>query len=164
MMIPWLKKSTPPDLDDIFRDLQQKVSGMFSKNSSPLSPPNRQLHIPFIPLLLILILIWFSTGFYIVDQGSLGVVQRFGRWIETTQSGPRWHLPYPFESATVVNMAEVRRLEVGYRSAGEGSGSKIRRPQEALMLTEDENIIDLQFAVQYNLKKCYRLSIQQSFY
>ncbi len=80
------------------------------------------------------------------------MVQRFGKYLETTEPGPRWHLPYPIEKVDVVNMEQVRRLEVGYRSSGEGSGSKTKQPKEALMLTEDENIIDLQFAVQYNLK------------
>jgi membrane protease subunit HflK len=105
-----------------------------------------------IPIIAIVVLIWFGTGFYIVDQGSLGVVQRFGAFVETTEPGPRWHFPYPMESVDVVNMEQVRRLEVGYRSSGEGSGGKTKQPKEALMLTEDENIIDLQFAVQYNLK------------
>jgi membrane protease subunit HflK len=105
------------------------------------------------PILGVVALIWLATGFYIVDQGSLGVVQRFGKVAdETTEPGPRWHLPYPIESVQVVNMEQVRRLEVGYRSSGEGSGGKTKVPKEALMLTEDENIIDLQFAVQYNLK------------
>jgi membrane protease subunit HflK len=80
------------------------------------------------------------------------VVQRFGKvQDEVTSPGPRWHLPYPIESVQVVNMEQVRRLEVGYRSSAEGSGGKTRLPKESLMLTEDENIIDLQFAVQYNL-------------
>ena len=70
---------------------------------------------------------------------------------ETTEPGPRWHLPYPIEKVTVVNLEQVRRLEVGYRTSGDGGGVKTKQPNEALMLTEDENIIDLQFTVQYNL-------------
>lgn len=148
----------PPDLDQMMRDLSRKINNFFGKGSSkePNRTPNNikpnGLNIPLIPLVVIGALIWFGTGFYIVDQGSLGVVQRFGKFLDTTEPGPRWHVPYPFETVDVVNMEQVRRLEVGYRSNGEGTGSKTKQPKEALMLTEDENIIDLQFAVQYNLK------------
>ena len=79
-------------------------------------------------------------------------MQRFGKYTTNTEPGPRWHWPFPIESVTVVNMEQVRRLEVGYRSTSEGSGSKTKVPREALMLTEDENIIDMQVAVQYKLK------------
>ena len=146
-------KEGPPDLDEVMRDLSRKINSVFGRGS-PRSAPSagQKSGLPISAILAVVFLIWCGTGFYIVDQGSLGVVQRFGRYVETTEPGPRWHFPYPIEKATVVNMGEVRRLEVGYRSSGEGSGSKVKRPQEALMLTEDENIIDLQFAVQYNLK------------
>lgn len=149
----------PPDLDEVMRDLSRKINTLFGKTgghqSNPQSsrPRPNNANFPLIPVLAIVLLIWMGTGFYIVDQGSLGVVQRFGKVAdETTQPGPRWHLPYPIETVNVVNMEQVRRLEVGYRTSGEGSGAKIKQPKEALMLTEDENIIDLQFAVQYNLK------------
>jgi membrane protease subunit HflK len=91
-----------------------------------------------------------ATGFYIVDQGSRGLVLRFGKNTEITQPGPRWHIPYPVETAEIVNQEQVRTNEVGYRSSGAGGTSQELR--ESLMLTGDENIIDLQFAVQYNLK------------
>ncbi len=148
----------PPDLDQVMRDISRKINNLFGKGGG--NQPNRQpsnanggnLNFPILPIVAIVAVIWIGTGFYIVDQGSLGVVQRFGKFIDTTEPGPRWHLPYPLESVDVVNMEQVRRLEVGYRSNGEGTGSKTKQPKEALMLTEDENIIDLQFAVQYNLK------------
>lgn len=145
----------PPDLDKILGDLNEKVSNLFGKKGggNNNSPSNRKdFDVPVLPIAAVVVAIWMATGFYIVDQGSLGVVQRFGKYNETTETGPRWHWPYPFESVTVVNMEQVRRLEVGYRSNGEGVGGKTKQPKEALMLTEDENIIDLQFAVQYNLK------------
>lgn len=148
----------PPDLDEVMRDLSRKINTLFGKGGGNQSnpQPNRQqpsnVNFPLLPILGLVGLIWLSTGFYIVDQGSLGVVQRFGKVAdETTEPGPRWHLPYPIETVQVVNMEQVRRLEVGYRSNAEGSGGKTRLPKESLMLTEDENIIDLQFAVQYNL-------------
>lgn len=149
----------PPDLDEVMRDLSRKINTLFGKSggnqSNPQSsrPQASNVNFPIFPIVALIGLIWMGTGFYIVDQGSLGVVQRFGKVAdETTEPGPRWHLPYPIESVQVVNMEQVRRLEVGYRSSAEGSGGKTRLPKEALMLTEDENIIDLQFAVQYNLK------------
>lgn len=147
----------PPDLDEVMRDLSRKINNLFGKgngggaNQKPGQTGAANKNFPILPIIALVGVIWLGTGFYIVDQGSLGVVQRFGKFIETTEPGPRWHLPYPFEVANVVNMEQVRRLEVGYRSSGE-SGGKVKQPKEALMLTEDENIIDLQFAVQYNLK------------
>jgi len=148
----------PPDLDQVMRDLSRKINTLFGKgggnqsNRQPSTPSANGVNLPVLPIIAVVVLIWFGTGFYIVDQGSLGVVQRFGKLVETTEPGPRWHLPYPMEKVDVVNMEQVRRLEVGYRSSSEGSGGKTKQPREALMLTEDENIIDLQFAVQYNLK------------
>jgi modulator of FtsH protease HflK len=75
------------------------------------------------------------------------VVLRLGKYLETTMPGPRWHVPYPIESVEIVNVAQVRTVEVGYRG-----NPKNKQPQEALMLTDDENIVDVQFAVQYTLK------------
>ena len=146
----------PPDLDEVLRDLSQKINNLFGKkgggNGSNQAPSGKGMDVPILPIVAIIAAIWMATGFYIVDQGSLGVLQRFGKFTTTTEPGPRWHWPFPIESVTVVNMEQVRRLEVGYRSSGEGSGSKTKVPREALMLTEDENIIDMQVAVQYKLK------------
>ncbi|MDP1766984.1 MAG: FtsH protease activity modulator HflK [Methylotenera sp.] len=149
----------PPDLDEVMRDISRKINGLFGKgggnqpNHQPNNPSFSSVNLPLFPIIAIIVLIWLATGFYIVDQGSTGVVQRFGKALdETTEPGPRWHLPYPIETVTVVNMEQVRRLEVGYRSSSDSGGGKTKQPKEALMLTEDENIIDLQFAVQYNLK------------
>ncbi len=146
----------PPDLDEVLRDLSQKINNLFGKkgggNGSNQAPSGKGMDVPVLPIVAVIAAIWLATGFYIVDQGSLGVLQRFGKFTTTTEPGPRWHWPFPIESVTVVNMEQVRRLEVGYRSSGEGSGSKTKVPREALMLTEDENIIDMQVAVQYKLK------------
>ncbi|MDI1308099.1 MAG: FtsH protease activity modulator HflK [Methylotenera sp.] len=144
----------PPDLDQVMRDLSRKINNMFGKGggNQPVNANGGNINFPILPIIAVIVLIWLATGFYMVDSGSKGVVQRFGEMTdEATEPGPRWHLPYPIEKATVVNMEEVRRLEVGYRTVGEGGGGKTKQPHEALMLTEDENIIDLQFAVQYNL-------------
>ena len=154
----WAQRNNegPPDLDEVLRDLSQKINNLFGKkgggNGSNQAPSGKGMDVPILPIVAIIAAIWLATGFYIVDQGSLGVLQRFGKFTTTTEPGPRWHWPFPIESVTVVNMEQVRRLEVGYRSSGEGSGSKTKVPREALMLTEDENIIDMQVAVQYKLK------------
>ncbi len=156
MKLPaWAQRNNegPPDLDEVFRDLNKKINNLFGKGGGKGTPPpniSEPINLPIVPIILVVILVWLATGFYIVDQGSLGVKQRFGVYIESTEPGPRWHWPYPIETVTVVNMEQVRRLEVGYRSGANGTKTKV--PAEALMLTEDENIIDLQFAVQYNLK------------
>ncbi|MEY3838542.1 MAG: hypothetical protein RLZ90_341 [Pseudomonadota bacterium] len=151
----------PPDLDELLNDLRKKIGRIFGKKETDQKTPkssggnptpnsgNDQL--PLLPILLIVLLLWAATGFYIVDQGSRGVVLRFGKNTEVTMPGPRWHIPYPIESAEVVNLEQVRTIEVGYRSAGDAA-ARSKELRESLMLTDDENIIDLQFAVQYNLK------------
>ncbi|CAM8380707.1 HflC Membrane protease subunits, stomatin/prohibitin homologs [Candidatus Methylopumilus planktonicus] len=151
----------PPDLDELLNDLRKKIGRIFGKKETDQKTPkssggnptpnsgNDQL--PLVPILLIVVLLWAATGFYIVDQGSRGVVLRFGKNTEVTMPGPRWHIPYPIESAEVVNLEQVRTIEVGYRSAGDAA-ARSKELRESLMLTDDENIIDLQFAVQYNLK------------
>ena len=151
----------PPDLDELLNDLGKKIGRLFGrkestqKNSKPNNDGSQsktpQDQLPVTTIVLIIALIWAATGFYIVDQGSRGVVLRFGKNTEVTMPGPRWHIPFPVESVEVVNLEQVRTLEVGYRSSG-NSVARSKELRESLMLTDDENIIDLQFAVQYNLK------------
>ncbi len=144
--------SGPPDLDEIWRRFNQRLAGMFGGkgNGGGESPSGGGL--PgggnLVMLLAgILALVWVASGFYIVDTGQRGVVLRFGKYLETTDPGPRWHLPWPIESREVVNVDQVRTVEIGYRN-----NVKSKVLKESLMLTDDENIIDLQFAVQYVLK------------
>jgi modulator of FtsH protease HflK len=141
----------PPDLDEVLRQFSRKLNGLFGRGGGGNQPETENRMVAILPVIGLIALIWFATGFYIVDQGSRGVVLRFGEHVETTTPGPRWHMPYPIESVTVVNMEQVRTIEVGYRSA-EGGAGRSKELRESLMLTDDENIIDLQFAVQYNLK------------
>jgi membrane protease subunit HflK len=160
------KQDGPPDLDEVFKDLGKKIDNIFkrkprivvdnngggSNNGNGGSKQNLNGgDIPLLPILLIVFLIWLLTGFYIVDQGSRGVVLRFGEHIDVTQPGPRWHLPYPIETVEIVNQEQVRTIEVGYRSSNDLAANS-QDLRESLMLTGDENIVDLQFAVQYNLK------------
>ena len=141
----------PPDLDEVFRDLSKKINNLFGGKGGGGNTPSKNIDFPIVPIIGLVALVWLATGFYIVDQGSRGVVLRFGQHVETTLPGPRWHVPFPVESVENVNLEQVRTIEVGYRSA-EGGSSRSKEPRESLMLTDDENIIDLQFAVQYNLK------------
>ncbi|MHB1677103.1 MAG: FtsH protease activity modulator HflK [Sulfuriferula sp.] len=139
------KKDGPPDLDEIWRKFNEKLSKLFGGKPSPSGKPfNKAI---LLVILGIIIAVWLASGFYIVDTGERGVVLRFGKFIETTQPGPNWHLPFPIETATVVNIEQVRTVEIGYRN---NVRNKILK--ESLMLTNDENIIDIQFAVQYTIK------------
>lgn len=149
----------PPDLDELFKDLKSKVNNVFKlkpKNSNngngsqpPTGGPGDSFMVKPLPIIIVVFLVWMATGFYIVDQGSRGIVLTFGENTAVTMPGPRWHIPYPIETVEIVNQEQVRTIEVGYRSLGEGATQQLK---ESLMLTGDENIIDLQFAVQYNLK------------
>ena len=145
--------SGPPDLDEIWNNLGQKLNALFGRKGGGESPEPPRRTMGNLPLggmgllIAVILLIWLASGFYIVDQGRRGIVLTFGKYTETTLPGPRWHLPYPIQSVEVVNLSQVKTVEVGYR------GSKsTKMPKESLMLTDDENIIDIQFAVQYNLK------------
>ncbi|MDP8568477.1 FtsH protease activity modulator HflK [Methylophilus aquaticus] len=153
----WNKNNEgPPDLDEVFKDLNQKLNRMFGGKGSQGSgsgrgPSTPSAPLPVAPILGLVAVIWLGSGFYIVDQGSRGVVLRFGKHVETTTPGPRWHLPFPIETVENVNLEQVRTIEMGYRSF-EGESGRSKELRESLMLTDDENIIDLQVAVQYNLK------------
>jgi len=138
----------PPDLDELFNRLRDKFGGMLGgKGGRPSSggPSAKRFGGGVGLIVAILVLVWLSSGFYIVNPSQRGVVLRFGKLAETKMEGPRWHLPYPIESVELVNLSQVRTVEVGYRD-------KNRVLKESLMLTDDENIIDMQFAVQYTLK------------
>lgn len=148
----WGKKnnSGPPDLDEMWRKFNQKLSSMFGgkgPSSGGGMPSSGQAFGGLGIVVALAVVVWLGSGFYIVNAGERGVVLRFGKYVETTEPGPRWHMPYPIENVEVVNMEQVRTIEVGYRNTVK---SKVLK--ESLMLTDDENIIDIQFAVQYTLK------------
>jgi membrane protease subunit HflK len=92
------------------------------------------------------VLVWLATGFYIVQEGQSSIVLRFGEFRTTTSAGFNWRLPYPFESHEIVNLSQIRQITVGVRGGGAAS-----RSRDSLMLTKDENMVDLQFAVQYRI-------------
>ena len=91
--------------------------------------------------------VWLASGFYIIEEGKRGVELRLGKYSQTTQAGLRWRWPYPIETNEIVNVSQVEAVEIGHRN-----NQKTKVKEEALMLTEDQNIVDLQFAVQYTLK------------
>jgi len=142
----------PPDLDEIWRNVNRRINELFGRRNgggdTGGGDPRTGLKLGGAGLLAALVLlVWLASGFYIVDEGRRGVVTRFGKYTETTQPGPRWHLPYPVEAVEVVDFSQVKTIEIGYRNTPKNKVDK-----EAVMLTDDENIIDIQFAVQYNLK------------
>ncbi len=150
---PWSGRGDqkgPPDLDEAIRSLQEKLSGFFGGGNDGGSsgvPPMKSLGF----LIVGAAVIWGLTGFYIIDEGTHGVETRFGKYVETTQSGLNWHFPSPIEQVDIVDVKQQRYIEVGYRSGGSEQivGSV---PKEALMLTKDENIVDVRLAVQYQVK------------
>jgi len=146
----------PPDLDQIIKKFNQKLAGLFGKmpgnsgnggdGGSP-RPSNAAMGGGFALAASLALAVWLATGFYIVEEGSRGVELRLGKYSQTTSPGPRWHWPYPVETVEVVNISQVRSLEVGHRNS-----QKTKVKEESLMLTQDQNIVDVQFAVQYTLK------------
>jgi membrane protease subunit HflK len=150
----WGNKNSggPPDLEEVMRKLNRKIESLFGKfgGGAPKGGSGNSsggLANGIGLIVLIVALIWVASGFYIVDASQRGVVLRFGKQVEITDAGPRWHFPYPIETVEVVNLSQVRTVEVGYRE-----NVKNKMLKESLMLTDDENIIDIQFAVQYFLK------------
>ncbi len=145
----------PPDLEAVLRDLNKKISELFGRKGggtggaggSGGGVSSNHLGGGIGLIVIVIALIWIGSGFYIVDASQRGVVLRFGKYLEATQAGPRWHWPFPIETVEVVSLSQVRTVEVGYRD-----NVKNKMLKESLMLTDDENIIDIQFAVQYFLK------------
>ena len=150
---PWSGRGDekgPPDLDEAIRSLQDKLGGLFGGGGGGGKTPGGSMKtLGF--LAGGAIVLWGLSGFYIVDEGNNGVVTRFGKYTETTQAGLNWHLPAPIEQVNIVNIMRNRTIEVGYRTGGsqQALGSV---PREALMLTKDENIVDVRLAVQYQVK------------
>ncbi len=145
----------PPDLDELIRDLQKKLSNLFGgrgsgRRSGGGKGPSLSAK-AVVPILVILAGLWLATGFYVVEQGQQAVELRLGAYKTIKEAGLRWHFPYPIESVELINVQQIRTVEVGYRTSSRSS-QIAGVPREALMLTADENIIDIHFAVQYDIK------------
>ena len=152
---PWGQRGGrqgPPDLDEIVRNLQRRFGGLFggggggSTSRGGVPMPNKA---GVLLVLVVLVAVWAFRSVYQVEQGFAGVELRFGKYTETTGAGLQWHW-WPIEEVVMVNVQKVNTTEVGYRTAGRQSATGV--PREALMLTADENIVDLQLAVQFDIK------------
>ncbi len=139
---PWGRRNDeqgPPDLDELLKKLQQKFSGLFGGGGGGRRSGGRSGGIGLGAILVGLLVIWALSGIYIVKEGMQGVVLQFGAFKTITGPGPHWY-PRFIQSVEIVDMNQVRSVNLG------------RVPDEALMLTQDENIIDIKFTVQYNIK------------
>src|SRR5450830_1615360 len=144
----------PPDLDQLWRDFNQRLSRLFGKrggggdnNDNFNRGDMKGAGIGVGVVAVIVIFLWFASGFFIVQEGQTAVVMTFGKYSHTTLPGFNWRWPYPIQNHEIVNVSQVRTAEIGYRG-----NPKNKQLKESLMLTDDENIIDIQFAVQYTLK------------
>ena len=146
----------PPDLEQMWRDFNARLNRLFGQKDKGGGGDNggpgyggdmKGAGATAGVVGAIILFIWLASGAFIVQEGQAGVVTTFGKLSRTTGAGFNWRWPYPFQAHETVNVSQVRTAEIGYRS-----NVKNKRPQEALMLTDDENIIDIQFAVQYTLK------------
>ncbi|MDR0565070.1 MAG: protease modulator HflK, partial [Azoarcus sp.] len=144
----------PPDLDEIWREFNQRLSGLFGRNREgggpsgprgnlpkrPDMPPFKQLGNGLLLLAILILVVWLCSGFYIVNTKERGVVLRMGRYHEVTQPGLHWRMPWPIETHETVDMTSVRTVSVDSQGG-----------DRSLMITDDLNIVSVPFAVQYLL-------------
>ena len=154
----------PPDLDELWRDFNRKLSGLFGGKGGGNTPrgngsgdnggggPNFQPDMKSAGIGAVLVagvvaLIWLGSGFFIVQEGQQAVVTSFGRYSHTADAGFQWRMPYPFQANEIVNVTQLRSTEVGRNAVAAATGLR-----DSSMLTQDENIVDIRFTVQYRLK------------
>jgi len=148
----------PPDMEQLWRDFNQRLNSFFGQKNRPEGPGNGAppggprpdmagMRATGVAVGAVAVLIWLASGSFIVQEGQTGIVYTFGKVSHTTGSGFNWRWPYPFQSDETVKVSQMRMVEIGYRG-----NVKNKQARESLMLTDDENIIDMQFAVQFKLK------------
>jgi membrane protease subunit HflK len=155
----------PPDLDELWRDFNRKLNGLFggAKGGRPsgsepppaggggggpqFQPNMKSAGIGFVLIGGVALLVWLGSGFYIVQEGQQAVVTTFGRYSHTKDAGISWRGPYPFQAHETVAVTQLRSVEVGRSSVVPATGLR-----DSSMLTQDENIVDIRFTVQYRLK------------
>ena len=155
----------PPDLDELWRDFNKKLNGLFGGNklgrgrpmgtggggSQPpgggFQPDMKSAGIGAGLIAAVAVLIWLGTGFFIVQEGQQAVITRFGELKGTREAGFNWRMPYPIERHETVALTQLRSVEIGKGSSAGAVGLK-----ESSMLTQDENIVDIKFTIQYRLK------------
>ena len=139
---------TPPDIDEIIKNIQKTINRFIPGRGAGGSKPI------FLGL-IILVIIWVASGLYRVLPDEQGVVLRFGKFVNTTQPGLNYHIPYPIERALTPKVTKVNRMDVGFRAgsdSGFSSGGIADVPEESLMLTGDENIVNIDFSVFWVIK------------
>ena len=137
----------PPDLDEMLRKAQE--------NFRNVMPGNMKGGFIIVIALLVIAVLWLSSGLYVVQPGEHAVIQRFGKWHDTkTSPGLGYHLPTPIATSTIVNVQEIRNMNIGFNEVFSRSGASSQRdvPEESLMLTSDRNIVDLDLVIQWNIK------------
>ena len=155
----------PPDLDELWRDFNKKLNGLFGGNKlgrgRPMGtgggsglppgggfrPDMKSAGIGAGLIAAVALLIWLGTGFFIVQEGQQAVITRFGELKGTRDAGFNWRMPYPIERHETVALTQLRSVEIGKGSSAGAAGLK-----ESSMLTQDENIVDIKFTIQYRLK------------
>lgn len=145
----------PPDLDELWRDFNRKLSGMFGgKSGGPTGgsgssggPDMKGAGIGVGLIAGVVALGWLASGFFIVQEGQQGVVTSFGKYSKTVEAGFQWRLPYPLQQHEIVSVTQLQQVEVGRNSVVAATGLR-----DSSMLTQDENIVDIRFTVQYTIK------------
>ncbi|HSH88401.1 MAG TPA: FtsH protease activity modulator HflK [Ramlibacter sp.] len=152
----------PPDLDELWRDFNRKLGGLFGgKGRRPdngggfgggggggsFQPDMKSAGIGAGLVAAVVVLIWFGTGFFIVQEGQQAVITQFGRYHATVGAGFNWRLPFPIQRHETVSVTQIRSADIGRDTVVKATGLR-----ESAMLTEDENILDIKFQVQYRLK------------
>jgi membrane protease subunit HflK len=150
---PWgqrRKEQGPPDLDKILKNIRERLSGLFGGgNGSGMGGGSERVNRIGLGLIVVVALgLWSLSGFYVINQGERGVELKFGKKNLVTGPGLHWHLPWPIERVEKVNVDQVSTLSIGRRGdKGSGGGA-----DSGFMLTEDENIVVVEFTVQYKIK------------
>jgi len=154
---PWGKKpsgggsnQTPPDLDEVMKRLQERFGGLFGGGGGGNNGTPSLSGGAFMAIFAVVFLLWGASGVYTVAADEEAVVLQFGKHVATKGPGLRWHFPYPIEEVKKLPVTRVQRLAIGVRDMGDGR--RRQRSHESLMLTQDENIIDISFMVQYKIK------------
>jgi membrane protease subunit HflK len=144
----------PPDLDELWRDLNRKLAGLFGGGRGGRNggtgegggPDMKGAGIGIGLIGAVVVLIWLGTGFFIVQEGQQAVITQFGKYHSTVGAGFNWRLPYPVQRHELVFVTQIRSVDVGRDVVIKATGLR-----ESAMLTEDENIVEIKFAVQYRL-------------
>lgn len=147
----------PPDLDELWRDFNRKLGGLFGGrrgggggfgggNGGNFQPDMKSAGVGAGLIAIVVVVIWMGTGIFIVQEGQQAVITRFGKYSATANAGFNWRLPYPIERHETVPVTQIRSVDVGRDNVIRATGLK-----ESAMLTEDENIVEIKFAVQYRL-------------